>query len=92
MREKLYSKELEVEQLQAELATAVRGNDILRCEVQNALDNLSCVTHNLKDLELQVILYFHLHFGKLYLENGEVLKTVPWLEKCGSKLPSLVDT
>lgn len=54
LREKLYSKELEVEQLQAELATAVRGNDILRCEVQNALDNLSCVTHKLKDLELQV--------------------------------------
>ncbi|XP_065622313.1 nuclear matrix constituent protein 1a isoform X2 [Quercus suber] len=55
LREKLYSKELEVEQLQAELATAVRGNDILRCEVQNALDNLSCVTHNLKDLELQMM-------------------------------------
>lgn len=56
LREKLYSKELEVEQLQAELAAAVRGNDILRCEVQNAMDNLSCVTHKLKDLELQVTL------------------------------------
>lgn len=55
LREKLYSKELEVEQLQAELATAVRGNDILRCEVQNALDNWSCVTHKLKDLELQML-------------------------------------
>ncbi|KAH7547985.1 hypothetical protein ACOSP7_032712 [Xanthoceras sorbifolium] len=55
LREKLYSKELEVEQLQAELATAVRGNDILRCEVQNALDNLSCVNHKLKDLELQML-------------------------------------
>lgn len=54
LREKLYSKELEVEQLQAELATAVRGNDILLCEVQHALDNLSCVSHKLKDLELQV--------------------------------------
>ncbi|KAJ7976242.1 golgin subfamily B member 1 isoform X1 [Quillaja saponaria] len=54
LREKLYSKELEVEQLQAELATAVRGNDILRCEVQNALDKLSCVTNNLKDLELEI--------------------------------------
>ncbi|TQD75568.1 hypothetical protein C1H46_038911 [Malus baccata] len=40
LREKLYSKELEVEQLQAEVAAAVRGNDILRGEVQNAMDNL----------------------------------------------------
>lgn len=54
LREKLYSKELQVEQMEAELATAVRGNDILRSEVQNALDNLSSVTHKLKDLELQV--------------------------------------
>ncbi|XP_044512335.1 golgin subfamily B member 1 [Mangifera indica] len=55
LREKLYSKELEVEQLQAELATAVRGNDILRCEAQNALDNISCITHKLKDLEIQIL-------------------------------------
>lgn len=54
LREKLYSKELQVEQMEAELASAVRGNDILRSEVQNALDNLSSVTHKLKDLELQV--------------------------------------
>ncbi|XP_022745154.1 protein bicaudal D-like isoform X2 [Durio zibethinus] len=54
LREKLYSKELEVEQLQAELAAAVRGNDILRCEAQIAMDNISCLTHRLKDLELQV--------------------------------------
>ncbi|XVE99423.1 hypothetical protein REPUB_Repub03eG0196800 [Reevesia pubescens] len=55
LREKLYSKEIEVEQLQAELAAAVRGNDILRCEVQNAMDNISCLTHRLKDLELQIL-------------------------------------
>lgn len=54
LREKIHSKELEVEQLQAELAAAVRGNDILRCEVQNAMDNLSCLTHKLKDAELQM--------------------------------------
>lgn len=58
LREKLYSKDMEVEQLQAELATAVRGTDILRYEVQNALDNLSCVTHELRELELQVHLVF----------------------------------
>lgn len=56
LREKLYSKEVDVERLEAELATAVRGNDILRCEVQNAMDNLSCITHKLKDLEMQVML------------------------------------
>ena len=54
--EKLYSMESEVEQLQAELAAAVRGNDILRAEVQNTQDDLSYATHKLKDLELQVIL------------------------------------
>lgn len=56
LREKLYSKEVDVEQLEAELATAVRGNDILRCEVQNAMDNLSCITHKMKELEMQVML------------------------------------
>lgn len=56
LREKLYSKELEVEQLRAELAAVVRGNDILRTEVQNTQDDLSCATHKLKDLELQVTL------------------------------------
>ncbi|KAK5826537.1 hypothetical protein PVK06_021461 [Gossypium arboreum] len=55
LREKLYSKELEVEQLQAEVSAAVRGNDILRCEVQNAMGNISCLTHRLKDLELQML-------------------------------------
>ncbi|KAF9676754.1 hypothetical protein SADUNF_Sadunf08G0035800 [Salix dunnii] len=55
LREKLYSKELELEQLQAELATAVRGNDILQCEVHNSLDNLACVSHQLKNLELQTM-------------------------------------
>ncbi|OWM70119.1 golgin subfamily B member 1-like [Punica granatum] len=55
LREKLYSKEMEVEQLRAELATAVRSTDVLRYEVQNALDSLSCVTHKLRELELQML-------------------------------------
>lgn len=54
LREKLYSKEMDIEQLQADLAAAVRGKDILKCEVQNALDTLSCAKHKMKDLELQV--------------------------------------
>ncbi|KAL5538406.1 hypothetical protein UlMin_043764 [Ulmus minor] len=54
LREKLFSKEIEVEQLQAELATAVRVNDILHCEVQSATDKLSFISHKLKDLEIQM--------------------------------------
>ncbi|KAG9145342.1 hypothetical protein Leryth_008273 [Lithospermum erythrorhizon] len=55
LKEKLYCKELETEQLQAELAAVVRGNDILKCETQNVVDSLSCATHKMKDLELQMI-------------------------------------
>ncbi|XP_010516061.1 PREDICTED: rootletin-like [Camelina sativa] len=55
LREKLYSKEQEIEQLQAELAAAVRGNEILRCEVQSSSDNLSVTSHELKDLKHQML-------------------------------------
>ncbi|XP_057789191.1 uncharacterized protein LOC131006068 [Salvia miltiorrhiza] len=55
LREKLYSRELDVEQLQAELAAAIRGNDVLKSEVQNAVDNFSCVNHKMKEVELQMI-------------------------------------
>ncbi|KAL5994972.1 hypothetical protein ACLOJK_025029 [Asimina triloba] len=55
LREKLSCKEFEVEQLQAELATLVRGNDILRCEIQMAQDATSSLTHKMKDLELQML-------------------------------------
>ncbi|KAI5659917.1 hypothetical protein M9H77_28710 [Catharanthus roseus] len=55
LKEKLYSKELDLEQLRAELAAAIRGNDILKSEVQNASDTISCLTHKMKDLELQMI-------------------------------------
>ncbi|XP_047939623.1 COP1-interactive protein 1-like [Salvia hispanica] len=55
LRERLYSRELDVEQLQAELAAAIRGNDVLKSEVQNAVDNFSCVNHKMKEVELQMI-------------------------------------
>ncbi|PHT36736.1 hypothetical protein CQW23_24436 [Capsicum baccatum] len=55
LREKLYSEEMDIKKLQADLATTVRGNDILKCKVQNALDALSCATPKLKYLELQVL-------------------------------------
>ncbi|PHT26983.1 hypothetical protein CQW23_33420 [Capsicum baccatum] len=55
LREKLYSKEMDIKKLQDDLAAAVRGNDILKYEVQNVLDALSCATPKLKYLELQVL-------------------------------------
>ncbi|PHT69361.1 hypothetical protein T459_28848, partial [Capsicum annuum] len=54
-KEKLYSEEMDIKQLQADLAATVRGNDILKYEVQNALDALSYATPKLKYLELQVL-------------------------------------
>ncbi|KAF3679564.1 hypothetical protein FXO38_02708, partial [Capsicum annuum] len=54
LREKFYFEEMDIKQLQDDLAATVRGNDILKCEVQNALDALSCATPKLKYLELQV--------------------------------------
>ncbi|KAM3327673.1 hypothetical protein P3S68_033722 [Capsicum galapagoense] len=51
-RERLYSEEMDIKQLQADLAAIVRGNGILKCEVQNGLDALSCATPKLKYIEL----------------------------------------
>ncbi|KAL6009663.1 hypothetical protein ACLOJK_000092 [Asimina triloba] len=55
LREKLFFKELEIEQLQAELATSVRGHDILRSQIQRSQDTISCLAHKMKDLELQAL-------------------------------------
>ncbi|PHT69325.1 hypothetical protein T459_28812 [Capsicum annuum] len=53
LREKLYSEEMDIKQLQVDLAAIVRGDDILKCEVQNALDALYYAITKLKYLELQ---------------------------------------
>ncbi|KAK9117000.1 hypothetical protein Sjap_015947 [Stephania japonica] len=55
LREKLLTKQLELDQLQAELATTVAGREILKHEVQVALDALSCMSLKMKDLELQML-------------------------------------
>ncbi|PHT69347.1 hypothetical protein T459_28834 [Capsicum annuum] len=55
LREKLYYEKMDIKQLQDDLAVIVRGNDILKCEVQNMLDTLSYATPKLKYLELQVL-------------------------------------
>ncbi|XP_020253644.1 cingulin-like protein 1 isoform X2 [Asparagus officinalis] len=53
LREKLCSKELELEQLQSEFASSVRTHDVLQAEIQRLQDELSCLTHKAKDMELQ---------------------------------------
>ncbi|KAG9458493.1 hypothetical protein H6P81_003001 [Aristolochia fimbriata] len=55
LREKLYSQNLELEQLRSDVATSVRGNDLLRCEIQRAKDAFSSISHKMKDLELQMM-------------------------------------
>ncbi|KAL5698160.1 hypothetical protein ACHQM5_029233 [Ranunculus cassubicifolius] len=55
LRDKLFVKQMEVDQLQSELATAIRGHDILRCEVQATEDAVSSMSHSMKDLELQMM-------------------------------------
>ncbi|KAF2607409.1 hypothetical protein F2Q68_00044911 [Brassica cretica] len=87
LREKLYSKEQEIEQLQAEVAAAVRGNEILRCEVQNTLDNLSVKTHELKDLKLQMLKKEE-NINRLELNLQEALKDITSLK---SVLPKVTD-
>ncbi|PHT61181.1 hypothetical protein T459_34973 [Capsicum annuum] len=44
---------MDITKLQSNLAAAVRSNDILKCEVQNALDALSYAIPKLKYLKLQ---------------------------------------
>ncbi|XP_026661184.2 golgin subfamily B member 1-like isoform X2 [Phoenix dactylifera] len=53
LREKLCYKELELDQLQAEMASSIRVHDVLQTEIQRLQDELSCLTHKMKDMELQ---------------------------------------
>lgn len=55
LREKLFSKELELEQLQSDVASSVRAHDVLQTETQRLQDELSCLTHKTKDMELQML-------------------------------------
>lgn len=55
LKEKLYSKEKDTEQMQVELARALRSHDVLKREIQDASDTVLCVNHKMKNLELQII-------------------------------------
>ncbi|XP_057536796.1 uncharacterized protein LOC130814659 isoform X2 [Amaranthus tricolor] len=84
LKEKLYSKEKEVEHIQAELARALRSDDVLKKEIQNAADTVSCVNHKMKNLELQMIkkdgTIIELQ-GDIRLYDEELTKTLGVLSK-----------
>ncbi|KAK3128089.1 hypothetical protein QOZ80_7AG0582450 [Eleusine coracana subsp. coracana] len=54
LKEAVLSKELEIEQLQSDLASSLRIQDVMRNETQRVHDELSFITHKAKQLELQV--------------------------------------
>ncbi|RCV45041.1 hypothetical protein SETIT_9G421400v2 [Setaria italica] len=54
LKEKLLSKELHIEQLQSDLAASHRIQDVLQNEIQRVQDELRCLTHKSKHLEVQV--------------------------------------
>ncbi|KAJ1297366.1 hypothetical protein BS78_01G370000 [Paspalum vaginatum] len=54
LKEKLLSKELDIEQLQSELAASVRVQEVLQNEIHRVQDELCCLTHKSKQLEVQV--------------------------------------
>ncbi|KAF8680748.1 hypothetical protein HU200_045592 [Digitaria exilis] len=54
LKEAVLSKELDIEQLESDLASSLRIQDVMRNEIQRVQDELSCITHKAKHLELQV--------------------------------------
>ena len=55
------SKELDIEQLRSDVASLLRIQDVMRNEVQRVQDELSCITHKAKHLELQVTSYPYIY-------------------------------
>uniref|UniRef100_A0A0A9BT62 DUF7653 domain-containing protein n=1 Tax=Arundo donax TaxID=35708 RepID=A0A0A9BT62_ARUDO len=54
LKEAVLSKELDVEQLQSDLASSLCVQDVMRNEIQRVQDEFSCITHKAKQLEFQV--------------------------------------
>ncbi|KAJ1292504.1 hypothetical protein BS78_02G396500 [Paspalum vaginatum] len=54
LKEAVLSKEFDIEQLQSDLASSLRIQEVMRNEIQRVQDELSCITHKAKQLELQV--------------------------------------
>lgn len=54
LKEAILSKESDIEQLQSDLASSLHIQDVMRNEIQRVQDELSCITHKAKQLELQI--------------------------------------
>ena len=54
LKEAVLSKELDIEQLEADLTSSLRLQDVMINEIQRVQGELSCITHKAKQLELQV--------------------------------------
>ncbi|XP_040381644.1 paramyosin-like isoform X2 [Oryza brachyantha] len=53
LKEAILSKEFHIEQLESDLASSLRGQDVMRNEIQRVQDELSCMNHKAKHLEIQ---------------------------------------
>ncbi|XP_078152092.1 uncharacterized protein LOC144547341 isoform X1 [Carex rostrata] len=53
LRENLFSKEKEIVQLQEEVASLVRGGELLQSEIQRMQGEISFLTYRTKDMEIQ---------------------------------------
>ncbi|CAL5060933.1 unnamed protein product [Urochloa decumbens] len=54
LKDALLSKEFDIQQLESDLASSLRIQDVMRNEIQRVQDELSCITHKAKQLEIQV--------------------------------------
>ncbi|XP_062211081.1 uncharacterized protein LOC133912395 [Phragmites australis] len=54
LKEEVLSKELDIEKLQSDLAASLRIQDVMQNEIQRVQDELRCLTHKSKHLEVQV--------------------------------------
>ncbi|KAL6902234.1 hypothetical protein ACP4OV_005110 [Aristida adscensionis] len=54
LKEKLLSRELDIEQLQSDVAASARIQDVMQNELQRVQDELRCLRHKTNHLEVQV--------------------------------------
>jgi hypothetical protein len=54
LKERLLFRELDFEQLQSDLAASIRTQDVMQSEIRRVQDELRCLTHKSKHLEVQV--------------------------------------
>uniref|UniRef100_A0ACD5XPM8 Uncharacterized protein n=1 Tax=Avena sativa TaxID=4498 RepID=A0ACD5XPM8_AVESA len=55
LKEKLLSRELEIEQLQSDIASLGRIQDVMQNEIHRAQDELCCMTHKSKCFEVELL-------------------------------------